>query len=110
LPKLLADVAADFVRAVCSCYYLVVIGAGALAAVLLAFSRPADAALLAGVAVAGAFSGQVLMPRINLARDLGLAGDTSAAAWFSRLHRLSVPINAAQIHAAGIVLARFVAP
>jgi Domain of unknown function (DUF4149) len=32
--KLRADVAADFVRAVFSCYYLVVIGAGALAILL----------------------------------------------------------------------------
>jgi hypothetical protein len=90
---------------------LVVIGAGALAAVLWRFpGPPMRRCSLESRGLAGAFSGQVLMPRINLARDLGLAGDTSAAAWFSRLHRLSVPINAAQIHAAGIVLARFVAP
>ena len=53
----------------------------------------------------GAFvSRQLLMPRINEHRDRMLDGDAKAERGFSRLHRLTVWINAAQLAGALSVL------
>ena len=106
--KLEADVAGRFIRQVFPWYYLTVIILSGLAALSLFMFRPWDALALACVALAGVLARQVLMPPINRARDAGLAGDSAAGRRFSRLHRLSVWINAAQIITAGIVMARLV--
>jgi hypothetical protein len=81
---------------------------GSLAALSVVFFRPADAIALACVAIAGIIARQRLMPSINRARDALLAGDRAAEKRFSRLHRVSVWINALQIITVGIVLARLI--
>lgn len=106
--KLHADEAGRFIRQVFPWYYLTVIILSGLAAFALLLFRPWDASALAGIAVTGVLARQVLMPRINRARDASLAGDTAARPRFSRLHRLSVWINTLQIITAGIVMARLV--
>ena len=106
--KLDAEIAGSFIRQVFPWYYLAVISLSTLAALSLVSSRLIDALVLAAVAVAAVITRQVLMPRINLARDGVLAGDPSAGRRFSRLHKLSVWINAVQIIAIAIVLARFI--
>ena len=98
--KLDADVAGRFIRQVFPWYYLTVVTLGSLAALAVVFFRPADAIALACVAVAGVIARQRLMPSINRARD--------AEKRFSRLHRLSVWINALQITTVGVVLARLI--
>lgn len=103
-----SEIAGRFIRRVFPWYYLTVIGLSVLAAICLVFSRVADAALLGAVAALGIFARQILMPRINQARDSMLSGDQTRGLRFSRLHRLSVWINVAQIFAVAIVLARFV--
>lgn len=106
--KLGGENAGRFIRQVFPWYYLFVIALAALSALTLVFSRPVDGAVLAGVAGVGIATRQILMPRINRARDAMLGGDTVSERWFSRLHRLSVWINAAQIVAIAVVLARFI--
>jgi hypothetical protein len=106
--KLEADVAGRFIRQVFPWYYLTIIALGSLAALAVVFFRPADAMALACVALAGVIARQTLMPSINRARDAVLAGETVAGNRFSRLHRLSVWINALQIITVGVVLARLI--
>jgi hypothetical protein len=89
--KLPFETAGGFIRQVFPWYYLSVGSVSALAAVALVFGAEQVAALLAALAAAGFwFARQVLMPRINAARDAG------AHARFERLHRISVAINGAQ--------------
>lgn len=106
--KLGGENAGRFIRQVFPWYYLFVVALAALAALALLFSRPVDGAILAGVAGVGVATRKILMPRINRARDAMLGGDPVSEKRFSRLHRLSVWINAAQILAIAVVLARFV--
>ena len=106
--KLGGEAAGRFIRQVFPWYYLVVIALAAVGAAALAVPRPVDAAVLGAVAAVGVAARQVLMPMINRARDAMLAGDAASKTRFSRLHRLSVWINAAQIVAVAVVLARFV--
>lgn len=106
--KLAGDVAGRFIRQVFPWYYLTIIALGGLAALALLRFHPLDALGLAGVAITGILTRQVLMPRINRARDASVAGDAGTRFW--RLHRLSVWINALQIIATGTILARLVPP
>lgn len=106
--KLDAETAGRFIRQVFPWYYLTVITLAAVAGLSLVFSRSLDSAVLASVAAAGVIARQVLMPRINGARDAALGGGATARKRFSRLHRLSVWINAAQMFGVAVVLARFV--
>lgn len=108
--KLDGAVAAKFIRQVFPWYYLVVILVSGGAALALAAFCPWEALALAGVCGAGLLARQVLMPAINRARDAGLAGDEAAGRRFSRLHRLSVWINAAQMLTATVVLASLIPP
>lgn len=82
-------------------FYLFVIGAAALAAVLLATQDRLSAALMAAVALTTLPTRQLLMPAINAATD---AGDRRR---FGLLHGLSVAITLAHIALAAWTLARF---
>ncbi|MFZ1415600.1 MAG: DUF4149 domain-containing protein [Defluviicoccus sp.] len=106
--KLDAEVAGRFIRQVFPWYYLTVITLGSLAAFAVVFFRPADAIALACVALAGVTARHALMPSINRARDGVIARELAAEKRFSRLHRLSVWINALQIITVGVVLARLI--
>lgn len=81
-------------------FYLFVIGASSLAALLVWPGDRVAALLLAAIAISTVPTRQWLMPRINAATD---AGDRSR---FGRLHGLSVLITLAHIAVAGVVLAR----
>lgn len=89
--KLPFETAGGFIRQVFPWYYLSIGVASSVAAVLLLLGAERLPALLAALTAAGFWlAREVLMPRINAARD---AGEHAA---FNRLHRLSVVINGAQ--------------
>ena len=109
--KLEPDVAGRFIRQVFPAYYFTMgltSGAAAIALLIGDRSRGAEVVLLLVVCAGFWFARQILMPRINHARDLKLAGNEVEGHRFERLHRLSVAINGAQLVAALFVLARFV--
>ena len=93
-----AEVAGGLIRRVFPVYYLVGLLLAALAGLAALPGRPVEGAVLLAVAVGFLFARQILMPRINAARDSG------ANVRFSRLHRFSVTINMIQLLAAAVVL------
>ena len=105
------ETAAPFIRRVFPWYYLVMGATSLVAALALLIQghHSALAILLALVVLGFTLARQVLMPRINQARDLEAQGDREAGARFARLHRLSVVINALQwlavVFALGALLA-----
>jgi hypothetical protein len=98
--KLPIETAGAFIRQVFPWYYLAM-GLTTLLAVLLMLPAVGagvgwPAALSALALIGFVIARQLLMPRINAARDAELAGDAGASQRFKRLHGLSVWINAAQ--------------
>ncbi|MEO0975349.1 MAG: DUF4149 domain-containing protein [Pseudomonadota bacterium] len=88
--------AGEFLRALFPAYYAFMIVSATIAA--LGFhARPRIALGLGAVALSTLLVRQLLVPRINAARDAQLAGDTSAAQRFARGHHLSVAINMVQL-------------
>ncbi len=109
--KLDAATAGAFIRAVFPVYYLAMGTASLAAAVLLAVGTThgaLDVAVMGCTCALFWVARQALMPRINRARDRR-ESDPGARARFERLHRLSVAINALQLLAVLVLLARFVA-
>jgi hypothetical protein len=103
-----AEEAGRVIRLAFSWYYLFVIATSALAAVLLLAATNLPSALaMTGTALIGLFARQVLMPRINAARERRAAGDGAAARRFGRLHGFSVLLNFVQLALAAYVLYRF---
>ena len=92
--KLDADNASKLIRAIFPWYYLVVIAAGGLGALIFLTIAPRVAIGLAIAALGAFIARQGLMPRINGARDQANAGDEEAKARFDSLHRTSTRINA----------------
>lgn len=105
--RLDAQTAGRFIRQVFPAYYLAMGAVSLVAAAALLWARP-DAALAAGAMLAVCagfwFARQVLMPRVNQARDASLAGDAAAGVRFDRLHRTSVVINGIQLLVVAAVL------
>ncbi|MEO0387406.1 MAG: DUF4149 domain-containing protein, partial [Pseudomonadota bacterium] len=66
-----ADEAGRLLRRAFPHYYVFVLGASGISALLIFTADPLSAALLAGSAVGAAWARQGLMPRINAARDAG---------------------------------------
>ena len=94
-----------FLRALFPRYYAFIIGLSALWAGTLAGGfRWAECGWLAAVALSTLWVRQVLMPRINDARDASLTGDEDAQKRFDRGHKLSVRINMVQMVGALVVL------
>ncbi len=87
--KLPAEAAGRLIRSLFPHYYAIGFGLAVIAG-LLVVPRPA-AGLLFLTAIAFVLARQMLMPKINAARD---AGETSR---FDRLHRLSVIVNGVQL-------------
>jgi len=112
--KLPLETAGAFIREVFPWYYLTM-GLTTLLAVLLLLPVIEagvgwPAALSVFALIGFVMARQVLMPRINEARDAELAGDAGAGKRFKRLHGVSVLINGAQwlaIFAALWMLIRF---
>ncbi len=95
-----------FLRAVFPRYYLYIIATSLAAAVATIGSNPRLGLILIAIAISAALLRQVVMPRVNAARDAELAGDTGAAGTFRVLHRVSVAVNLAQLMLAGLVVVR----
>ncbi len=109
--KLDAETAGRFIRQVFPVYYLSMGIVSVVAAIAIIVSHAhgtADALAMILVCLGFWFARRVLMPRINLARDADLEGDSDAKGRFKRLHRTSVLINAVQMLAVLVVLIRFV--
>jgi hypothetical protein len=105
--KLPPEHAGKFIRQVFPAYYLYHAILSILAAILLAFGRELDAAMMAAFAVLTIWLRQGLMPMINRQSDAAQAGDAAAKRRFDGMHRLSVVLNLVQMALAGVVLARF---
>jgi hypothetical protein len=106
--KLPAETAGAFIRAVFPRYYLT-LGATTLVALLALLpgvvdATPWEAMLTALILFGFVYARQVLMPRINQARDAELAGEPDAGRRFQRLHRASVAVNGIQWLAALLAL------
>ena len=102
-----AEDAGRFIRAAFPWYYLFVIVTAGIGGAILLRSNSRSGALALAIAVIAIFARQVLMPRINIARDMQLKGIGEAKRRFSRLHGFSVALNFAQLIATGYVLYRF---
>ena len=102
--QLPTDIAGRFIRAIFPWYYLYVITTAAVTALTLAPSLVSEPLAMGGVALAGLYTRQILMPEINRLRDAQLAGDKPAGAAFAFRHRLSVVINFLQLFTAAAVL------
>ena len=99
--------AGHFIRAAFPWYYLFVIVTGGSSGAILLLSDSWSAALAFAISAVAIYARQVLMPRINAARDEQLQGNTEAKGRFGRLHGLSVVLNFVQLIAAGYALFRF---
>ena len=102
-----AEDASRFIRAAFPWYYLFVIVTACFGGLILLLSNPLSSALVLLTATGAVYARQVLIPRINAARDNQLQGDSGAMRRFGRLHGLSVALNFAQLVATGYVLYRF---
>ncbi len=80
-------------------YYLWGLGVALLCALaaLLGGADMLTGLVCVAIALLFVYARQLLMPRINRARDRELAGDTAAAREFKRLHLQSVIINGLQL-------------
>ncbi|MEM9061418.1 MAG: DUF4149 domain-containing protein [Pseudomonadota bacterium] len=96
-----ADVAGPTIRRAFPHFYVFVMAASAVAALLLLRTDPTAAILLGLVALTTAPTRQVLMPAINDATDTGRKKR------FAVLHTVSVVVTLIHIAAAAYVLARF---
>ena len=106
-----ADTAKQMIRRVFPVYYLVMGVVSAIGAIALALGSTHGSTGPAAMAVVcGAFwfARQVLMPRINRARDDSKSDDDASGMRFKRLHRISVVINAIQLVVVLYVLLVFV--
>ncbi|MEL7471572.1 MAG: DUF4149 domain-containing protein [Pseudomonadota bacterium] len=97
-----ADVAGPTIRRAFPHFYVFVMAASALGALLVIQTDTTAAIMLGLVALTTAPTRQILMPAINAATDAG------AKRRFQILHAVSVVITLAHIAAAAYVLARFV--
>ena len=97
-----AEQAGPFLRRLFPRYYAWGFVVAALATLLAGIAGAAPGVILTGALIALGFvvARQVLVPRINRARDAELAGDAAAGRRFARLHRVSVLLNLAQLLAA----------
>jgi len=102
-----AEDAGRFLRAAFPWYYLFVIATSGLGGAVLLSSNARSGAITIVIALIAVFARQVLMPRINTARDMQLRGSLEAKKRFGRLHGISVALNMIQLIAAGYVLYRF---
>ncbi len=102
-----AGEAGRFIRAAFPWYYLFVIGIAGLGGVMLLPWNSRSGALMIAIALGSVYARQMLMPRINAARDMQLQGNADAKSRFGRLHGISVALNFVQLIVAGYVLYRF---
>jgi hypothetical protein len=99
--------ASRFIRTAFPWYYLYVISTAGLGGAILLLSNWHSGLIMLAIAIAAVYARQVLMPRINAARDIQLQGNAEAKRRFGRLHGISVTLNFVQLIATGYVLYRF---
>ena len=99
-----ADTAGRYIRSIFPRYFLLIAVLAVIAAASLAVLRPIEAFVMALIAAGAIVSRQSLMPRINRHRDRATDGDMVSDRAFTRLHRITVCINGAQIIGAFAVL------
>jgi hypothetical protein len=102
-----SDEAGRFIRLAFPWYYVFIISTSVFSCLTLLSLNLQSAILMASVVIIGIFARQILMPKINAARDLQLKGDTAARGHFGRLHALSVFLNFGQLAIVGYVLIYF---
>ena len=86
--------AGKLIRAIFPYYYLYVILTATVATVVYINELPYAAAGFASAALSSLYARQILMKKINVARDAMIAGEEIAGHIFDRLHKLSVRLNA----------------
>lgn len=86
--------AGKLIRATFPYYYLYVILTATTATVVYIDEFPFAAAGFALAALSSLYARQILMGKINVARDAMIAGEEIASHLFDRLHKLSVRLNA----------------
>ena len=104
--KLPPEISGPFIREAFPVYSLAMAALAFLAGVL--FMGTQNSLLLFVVFALFIFGWKVLMPVINKYRDAQLAGDSSSAKPFERLHRASVILNTAQLIMVAVVFVRLV--
>ena len=88
-----AEDSGRFIRAAFRWYDLFVIATAGLGGAILLPSNSRSGVLALAIAVFAIVVRQVLMPRINTARDMQLQESGVAKRCFSRLHGISVALN-----------------
>jgi hypothetical protein len=104
--KLPPKISGPFIREAFPVYSLAMAALAFLAGVI--FMGTQNSLLLFIVFALFIFGWKVLMPIINKYRDAQLAGDSSSAKPFERLHRASVILNTAQLIMVAVVFVRLV--
>jgi hypothetical protein len=102
-----SDEAGRFLRLAFPWYYIFIISISALSCLALIPLNSLSATLMGSVVIIGIFARQVLMSKINAARDRQVKGDKAARGQFVRLHGLSVFLNFIQLAIAGYILICF---
>ena len=106
--KLEVEVAGKFIRVVFPWYYLFLGILSLFSLIAMAFAYRMDAIFMILFFLGVVVSRQIIMPRINIYRDLSTNNNRKAESMFNLLHRSSVGINFAQIVICLIVISRLV--
>lgn len=103
--RLPEEMAGKLIRSLFPVYYLLLTMTTGLATFLISAGGEPDLSIVVAFVTLFFFlARQVLMPRINDARDGMNAGDEAKGRTFDRLHRLSVIVNLGQMIALAIVV------
>mgnify|MGYP002845085614 FL=1 len=106
--KLEGEVAGRFIRAVFPWYYLSLGILSLFSFITLLFANRIEAIIMILFLLGVVVSRQIIMPKINIYRDLSVNNNGKAESMFNLLHRSSVGINFAQIVICLIVILRLV--
>ena len=106
--KLEVEVAGKFIRVVFPWYYLSLGILSIFSFITLLFANRIEAIIMILFLLGVVVSRQIIMPKINIYRDLSTNNNRKAESMFNLLHRSSVGINFAQIVICLIVISRLV--
>ena len=106
--KLEGEVAGRFIRVVFPWYYLFLGILSLFSFITLLFANRIEAIIMILFLLGVVVSRQIIMPKINIYRDLSVNNNRKAESMFNLLHRSSVGINFAQIVISLIVILRLV--
>ena len=106
--KLEGEVAGKFIRIVFPWYYLFLGILSLFSLIAMVFANRMDAIFMILFFLGVVVSRQIIMPKINIYRDLSTNNNRKAESMFNLLHRSSVGINFAQIVICLIVISRLV--